>query len=386
MKRKIKIIADDKIPFLKGVLEPFASVGYVPGNSFSNEIVSDADALIIRTRTICNESLLKNSSVKLITTATIGFDHIDREYCDQNNIKWISSPGCNSTSVMQYITTVLLKIAQKDDFLLKTKTIGIVGVGNVGSKVQKIAEILGMKVLLNDPPRALKEGENGFVTLTEIMEESDIITFHVPLTREGKHKTYHMGDELFFSNLSKTPMIINSSRGEVIKTSALKSAVKAKKVGKIFLDVWENEPNIDLELMNYAEISTPHIAGYSADGKANGTATCVNEVNDCFNLGIESNWYPPDIPIAKKGNLIFIDCDNKTEQQIIEEVVSKTYDISYDDKKLKSNPDEFELHRGNYHVRREFSNYIVELNGCTPEVEKKIKHIGFNLKPIKIEL
>ena len=181
-------------------------------------------------------------------------------------------------------------------------------------------------------------------------------------------------------------MIINSSRGEVIETSALKSAVKEKKVGKIFLDVWENEPNIDLELMNYAEISTPHIAGYSADGKANGTATCVNEINDFFNLGIESNWYPPDVPIAKNGNSIFIDCDNKTEQQIIEEAVSKTYDISYDDKKLKSNPNEFELHRGNYPVRREFSNYVVELSGCIPEVEKKINNMGFKLKPSKIEL
>lgn len=384
MSRKIKIIADDKIPFLKGVLEPFASIKYLPGNSFTNEIVSDADALIIRTRTRCDESLLKNSSVKLIATATIGFDHIDRDYCDKNNIKWVNSPGCNSTSVMQYITTILLKIAQKDSFLLKNKTIGIIGVGNVGSKVKKIAEILGMKVLLNDPPRVRKEGDHAFVDLEKIMHESDIITFHVPLIREGINKTYHMGDELFFSNLAKSPIIINSSRGEVIESEALKSAIQANTIGKIFLDVWENEPDIDLELMKSAEIATPHIAGYSADGKANGTAVCVNEVNKFFNLGIKSNWFPTDVPMAEKGNSIVVDCENKTEQQIIEEIVSNTYDILYDDEKLKSQPNEFESHRGNYPIRREFDHYYVKLNGCSPDIERKIINMGFNINANKI--
>ncbi|MCW8848857.1 MAG: 4-phosphoerythronate dehydrogenase, partial [Melioribacteraceae bacterium] len=246
MNNNIKIVADDKIPFLKGVLEPFVQVEYFPGSKISSEKIIDADALIIRTRTKCNKDLLEGTNVKLITTATIGTDHIDVEYCEQNNIKWINAPGCNSTSVMQYITSALLSLAEKQNFILSDKTIGIVGVGNVGSKIKKIAETLGMNVLVNDPPRERLEGGNEFSNLEILKSESDIITFHVPLIREGIDKTYHLADETFFNQLTKKLIIINSSRGEVIKTSALKDSVSKGKISNIVLDVWENEPDIDL--------------------------------------------------------------------------------------------------------------------------------------------
>ena len=379
MNNKIKIVADDKIPFLKGVLEPYAIIKYFPGSKISRDNIIDADALIVRTRTKCNKDLLDGTNVKIVTTATIGTDHIDLEYCEQNNIKWLNAPGCNSTSVMQYITSALLTLAENDNFNLNEKTIGIVGVGNVGSKIKSTAENLGLKVLLNDPPREKKEGSIGFSNLNKIMKESDIITFHVPLNKSGDNKTFHLADEQFFNMLEKKPIIINSSRGEVIKTSALKDAIKGGKVSKTVLDVWENEPEINLELLNLVDFATPHIAGYSADGKANGTAVCVNAVNDLFNLGIKTNWYPKDIPISASGNKIEIKCGNKSNQEIIKEAVDNTYKISEDDKILRNSPQTFEKQRGDYQIRREFNNYEVNVKDCESKVVKKLENLGFKV-------
>ena len=182
----MKVVADDKIPFLKGVLEPFADVVYLPGKNISNNDLKNADALLVRTRTKCNEALLKGSTIKFIGTATIGFDHIDSDYCGRHQITWTSAPGCNSSSVQQYIGAALLKLQHDRGYILKDKTIGVVGVGNVGSKVAKLAESLGMKVLLNDPPRAMLEGSSGFVSIDRILKESDIISLHVPLNRTGR--------------------------------------------------------------------------------------------------------------------------------------------------------------------------------------------------------
>ena len=379
MNNKIKIVADDKIPFLKGVLEPYANVEYIPGNKISKENILYADALIIRTRTKCNSYLLEGTNVKIVTTATIGTDHIDIEYCEKNNIKWLNAPGCNSTSVMQYVSSTLLTIAENDKFKLNEKTIGIVGVGNVGSKVKRMAETLGMKVLLNDPPRETKEGSKEFCSFNRIMRECDIITFHVPLNKVGENKTFHLADEKFFNSLERKPIIINSSRGEVIKTSALKDAITKGMIRNSVLDVWENEPEIDVELLNLLNFATPHIAGYSADGKANGTAVCVNAVNDFFNLGIDTNWYPNNIPSSESGNNIEIQCKNKHDQEIIKEAVDKTYKISEDDKILRNSPKTFEKQRGDYPIRREFSNYEVVLTDCELDVVNKLEILGFKV-------
>ena len=380
MNNKIKIVADDKIPFLKGVLEPYADVEYFSGSKISKENILNADALIVRTRTKCNKDLMDGTKIKIVTTATIGTDHIDIDYCDQNNIKWLNAPGCNSTSVMQYISSVLLTLAQLENSNLAEKTIGIIGVGNVGSKIKKVAEILGMKVLLNDPPREREEGGNKFCSLDKIIKESDIITFHVPLNKQGIDKTFHLADETFFNKLEKKPIIINSSRGEVIKTVALKEAIKNDKVNSIVLDVWENEPNIDLELLDLVKFATPHIAGYSADGKANGTAVCVNAINDYFKFGMKSNWYPEHIPSSKNVNEIKINCESKTDQQIISEAVKNTYFIVNDDKVLRNSPETFEKQRGDYPIRREFQNYEITLLNCKTDIAEKVKKLGFKIK------
>lgn len=377
--KKIKIIADNKIPFLKGVFEPYADVEYYPGKEITNDKIIDADALITRTRTKCNEALLRNSRVKLITTATIGYDHIDIDYCRNNGIKWLNAPGCNSTSVMQYISSALLYLAKKENFNLKDKTIGIIGVGNVGTKISKIAEIFGMNILLNDPPRERAENNNKFVHINEIIRRADIITFHVPLNTDGPDKTFHLADNNFFSQLKKKPIVLNSSRGEVIDTSAIKNAIRTGTISNAVLDVWENEPNIDLELLSMADICTPHIAGYSADGKANGTSVCVNAVNNFFKLGIDSDWYPQNIPNANHATEVQIDCNNKSEQQIFDQIFQSTYDIKKDDEKLRTSPDTFEKQRGDYPIRREYGNYKIIHDNCNSEIISKLKMLGFTI-------
>ena len=263
----MKIIADNKIPFLRGALEPYADVVYLPGKETTAEVVRDADAMITRTRTRCDASLLEGSSVKVIATATIGFDHIDTAWCVEHGIIWRNAPGCNSWSVKQYITALLVTLARKRGFKLSEMTLGVVGVGNVGSKVAEAASILGMKVLLNDPPRERAEGPGAFVTLDYLIAHSDIITLHVPLQKEGPDATWHLFDAERIAQLRPSQILINSSRGPVVDCKALKAALQSRSIAGACLDVWEGEPELDPELVDLLDISTPHIAGYpAADG------------------------------------------------------------------------------------------------------------------------
>ena len=371
----IRIVIDDKIPFLKGVLESYAEIICLPGKEINRDVVKKADAMIIRTRTKCDESLLEGTSVKFIATATIGFDHIDTEYCEKNEIRWTNAPGCNSVSVQQYIASALFKIATKSYCRLKDRTIGIIGVGNVGSKVEKLSRILGMRVLLNDPPRARKEGEEDFVSLETVLHDSDIITLHVPLNMTGEDRTWHLFDEMLLGEMKKGVWLINSARGEVVKTSSLKKAIRSGKTGGVILDVWENEPDIDIDLMSEAFLATPHIAGYSTDGKAKGTSMVINSLSRYFNLPLQ-DWYPPDVPDPDKP-LILIDCKGKTSEKIIMEAVFHTYNIDEDDNSLRFNPADFEKLRGNYRTRREFPAFTVRLINRSKEAERILKESGF---------
>ena len=373
----IKIIADDKIPFLKGVLEPYADVTYLPGKQITRDVIMNVDALLIRTRTKCTDTLLKGTRVKFIGTATIGFDHIDTQYCEKNKIKWTNAPGCNSFSVQQYIAAALLKIASEFRFSLKDKTIGIIGVGNVGTKIEKFAKILGMKVLLNDPPRARKEGEKAFNRLDKILYESDIVTVHVPLNVVGEDRTYNLFNETSFKKMQKDAWFFNSSRGEVTDTAALKESLRSGKLGGAVIDVWENEPDIDQELMAKAFIATPHIAGYSTDGKANGTAMVVNSLCKYFEISLK-NWYPENVPQPASPE-IAIDGKGKSEEDILREAVFKTYNITVDDLKLRFSPSDFEKLRGEYPIRREFTSYKIDLNGGSKKVQKMLEELGFKI-------
>jgi len=378
MKRK-KIVADNKIPFLKGGLEPFADVEYLSPEEITASAVKDADALLVRTRTKCDANLLEGSHVKFIATATIGFDHINTDYCDSHNIKWISAPGCNSLSVMQYVASALLSLAEMKNLILHDLSMGIIGAGNVGTKVERVARAFSMKVLLNDPPRARLEGSENFVELDELISCCDIITFHVPLNKEGRDKTFHMADETFFEKFDSSKIIINTSRGEVVKTKALKNSIRNGTIKACVLDVWENEPEIDRELLSMIDIATPHIAGYSADGKANGTAVCVRAIGKFFGLGIDPKWYPAEIPQPPGSNTVEIDCWGKSDQQIFSEAVLHTYKIFEDDKTLRSSAETFEKQRGNYPLRREFPFYNIILKNCRKEIVNPLVELGFNV-------
>ncbi len=372
-----KIIIDDKIPFIRGAFEEVAEVEYLAGSSISATDVIDADALITRTRTKCNESLLQGSKVKFIASATIGFDHIDTDYCKENNIQWTNAPGCNSGSVLQYVLSALFAWERKYNFSLQDKTIGIVGVGNVGKKIAIAAKALGMEILLNDPPRAEQEGPEGFCSLDEIVEKADIITFHTPLNRSGKYCSFHLANEKFFkavSNRDEDIFIINSSRGPVVNNYELKEALRENIRMHACMDVWENEPAIDLEVMQLADFATSHIAGYSADGKANGTRAAVQAVSKFLKLGLD-DWEPAKPPHSQALEI--------NERDDITTTLKKLHDISYsieeDTKILKENPERFEKHRGDYRIRRELFTFPLQSNN--PErlnqLRKRISQISF---------
>jgi len=347
----MKLIVDINIPYLKGVLEPyFEEVLYLPGKQITHEDVKDADALLVRTRTNCNETLLEGSTIKFIGSATIGFDHIKTRYCETKGITWANAPGCNSGGVLQWVVCALLHLSQKKNFSLKGKVLGVVGVGNVGSRIAKAGESLGMQVLCCDPPRKRSENLSNFVDFQTIARNADIITFHVPLNYSGDDATYHLVNGNFFKHAKTNIVILNSSRGEIVETSSLVTAIQSGKVIASALDVWEGEPKVSPEIIKYIDIATPHIAGYSLEGKVNGTRMVIDALSKFFKLGLEP-WNPNPNPVDRRISL--------SSPSDIMSAVSKTYDILNDDKLFRRNPATFEQLRNEYSFRREFSAHDI---------------------------
>ena len=372
------VIADDKIPFLKGALEPFTDIEYYPGDSITPDLIKHADALLVRTRTKCDRHLLEGSDVKFIATVTIGFDHVDTAYCRHRGIYWTNAPGCNSASVNQYIASALIGCARKKGFKLEDRVLGVVGVGNVGRKVVRTAEILNMRVYLNDPPRVRNESICGFLSLESIIRECDIITFHVPLTYEGQDKTFHMVNTSMLAGLNRGTILINTSRGEIVDTAALKQARTEGKVSDLVLDVWENEPEIDRELLSMTTLATPHIAGYSADGKAKGTAMAVQALSRYFNLGMD-DWEPEDIP-APENPEIMLDCKDRDAESVLGDAVLATYWVDTDDIRLRTSVETFEKQRGFYPLRREFQAFTVRLKNEHSGIRQRMMKMGFRVE------
>ena len=331
----MKIVVDDKIPYIREKLALLADeVVALKGAEIGADDVRNADALIVRTRTRCDERLLNGSRVQFVATATIGFDHIDADYLLQVGIKWTNCPGCNSGSVAQYVECSLLLLEQKKGLNLRNTTIGIVGCGHVGSKVKAVAERLGMHVLVCDP----LQGNEEFVSLEVIEREADVITFHVPLTHEGPYATYHMADEAFFHRLSRVPYIVNTSRGEVVDNDALLSALEEGRVVDAVIDVWEHEPQLDERLLQRVFIGTPHIAGYSADGKVNADNMVIEALCRHFRLPHPGHIEAPSLPDG------FIYTGDPLQ----------LYDPLVDTEHLKQAPQDFEKLRNHYPLRREF--------------------------------
>ena len=389
------IVADSKIPYLKGVFEPYADMRYLNPGEITPETVRDADALIVRTRTKCDAALLEHSRVRIVATATIGMDHIDTDWCTLHGVVWRNAAGCNASSVAQYMASALLRVSLRHGVDLRGKTLGIVGCGNVGSKVAAAAAALGMNVLLNDPPRVRRAKLTGFVGLETIQREADFITLHVPLWGEeyGPWRTEHLADGDFFRSLKHKPFFFNTSRGDVVDEPALKEAIRTGRISGAVLDVWHNEPEIDRELLSLVDFATPHIAGYSADGKANGTSMAVEAVVEESSLWINGYAGHALQPLREsiqqmKADILakvpapanpVITLDPASPRPLADAVFA-SYDVAEDDALLRAAPERFEDLRGSYRVRREFPAYTVRSDNPLPSpLRDTLLKLGFRL-------
>ncbi len=348
MDRMIRIVIDSAIPFIKGVLEPYAEVVYKDGSAISRQDVMNADALIVRTRTKCGPALLDGTPVRFIATATIGMDHIDLQYCNEHGIIVRNSAGCNAGGVMNYVFSALYGVAARKAIRLEGDKLGIIGVGNVGRRVDSVASSLGFKVLKNDPPRMAEEGNEGFCPLDYLLANADIVTMHVPLNET----TRGMADDRFFALMKPGAIFINASRGEVVDEAALKRAIP--RLGQVIIDTWNNEPCIDRELLDMVDIATPHIAGYSYQGKQNGTSMAVRALARFFGIEPLYEFFPKTEIVDLES--IRLDLKGKSQGEIAS-VLQYNYPIFTDDFMFRMSPENFESLRTNYHYRREFYVY-----------------------------
>jgi len=378
----MKIVADVNIPFVKECFSSIGEVTIVGGREITPGVVADADALLVRSITPVDEKLLAGSKVRFVATATIGFDHVDIDFLGRSNIGFASAPGSNANSAAEYVIAGLLDIGQSYALDLEGRSIGIIGVGNVGSRVTKKCAAMGMEVYLNDPPLQRQTGDAKYLPLEKLFD-CDFITFHTPLTFEGRDKTYHLADEKFFKSLKQRCVFINASRGGVVDSSALKSAIRSGRLRAVILDVWENEPDIDTELLKMVEIGTPHIAGYSLDGKIAGMIMIYKAACEYFAVKPKFNlrdFLPePAVPELKVNPNI------TNDQDVLLSSVQKIYRIDKDDTRLRrvldkpaeNRGEHFDGLRKNYPVRREFQNTRVILEDTNSSLAKKLIGIGF---------
>lgn len=333
--KDLNIVVEANIPFIKGALEPYGNVRYLPAEDITPETVEDADALFVRTRTRCDAALLDSSRCRFIATATIGTDHIDQPWCESRGIEVANAPGCNAPAVAQYVFGSLMQVINRP---IGAHTIAIIGLGNVGSIVERWARGFDMKVLRYDPPRRRTEGGDDWATLEQIAAEADIITFHTPLTRGGEDPTWHMLDAGFLGKLRRAPILINSARGEVWDTEAVVAAKDTGLTGPLIVDCWEDEPYISNALLSRASVATPHIAGYSAEGKIRASQTVLDAVTTFFGLPrltIDAPMPPaPARTVSIRGIVESFNPDEMTAA-------------------LKADPAAFEALRNNYTLRAE---------------------------------
>ncbi|HEX7357084.1 MAG TPA: 4-phosphoerythronate dehydrogenase [Ignavibacteriaceae bacterium] len=375
----LKIVVDENIAFADKAFNQIGDVTLISGREITNSVLKNADVLIVRSITKIDEQLLKNTPIKFVGTATIGTDHIDLDYLKKNNIAFADAKGCNAYSVAEYTVAALLNLSLRLKFKLDEKSIGIVGVGNVGSKVADFTKALGMKVLLNDPPLQRDGDSREFVDLDEILK-CDIITIHTPLNLKGADKTYHLFDVEKLNKIRDYSILINTSRGPVINNPALLESIEDKHFNAV-LDVWEDEPEVNINLLKKVKIATPHIAGYSYEGKVNGTKLIYNAL--CNFLKTEKS-FQFDLARPDNSKLQF----NETENFAIglNNLIKSIYPIEDDDKNMRKmlemNKAErmnfFDLLRKNYPVRREFNNYQIQSNHLSKEIKTILQKLRFN--------
>lgn len=375
------------MPYAEEAFRTLGNVAILSPKDITPQQVRDTDLLLIRSTTVVDRALLKGSRVKFVGTATIGTDHMDLDYFEQAGIAWCAAPGCNANSVSEYITAALLCLGERHNFSLDGKTAGIIGVGNVGSLVVRKAEALGLRVLQNDPPKLEATGDAVFQPLDRILEASDIITLHTPLTKKGKYPTFHMVDDSFFKQLKPGCVLLNSARGAVVDSDAMLAAMDNGIVAHGVLDTWEGEPAFRTDVLKRMDLGTPHVAGHSFEGKVMGTVMVFREA--CRFLGVTHSWTPDSLlpePVVPEINL---NASGRDDETVLRDLVRCVYDIEADDHNLrkaavdndKQRQERFEQLRNNYPVRREFRFTRVTLQNSHPGLDKKVRGLGFTVQP-----
>jgi erythronate-4-phosphate dehydrogenase len=375
------IVADTKTAVAQEAFARLGEVRYLATSEISHSTIKDADVVLIRSETRVDRDLLEGTAVRFVGTATIGTDHVDLEYLRSRGIGFASAPGSNANSVAEYMVAALLEFARRKTIGLEGKTLGIVGVGNVGSKVLRNARALGMQVLLNDPPLADASRDRQFLPLDALMD-CDLITLHVPLTKEGPYPTHHLFDGRRLGRMKPGAVLINTSRGAVVNTEPLKSSLRSGRLGGAILDVWEREPDIDADLLSLVDIGTAHVAGFSLDGKLNAARMLFDAV--CRHFGLEAAWKEiQDLPRTAVEQIPVPAVSAREET--LRQLVLHCYDILVDDRQLRNiisipaekRSNHFHELRSGYPVRREFFNYTVKFSRPLTGLEPMLRTLGF---------
>ena len=371
----MKILVDENMPYARELFSRLGEVRAVPGRPIPMDALSDADALMVRSVTKVNEALLGDKSIKFVGTATAGTDHVDQAWLQQAGIGFSAAPGCNAIAVVEYVFSALLMLVERDDFALTDRTVGIVGGGNVGGRLQKRLEALGIKTLLCDPPRADNGDAGDFRALDELVAQVDVLTFHTPLYKEGPYKSLHLADEALIRRLKPGAILINACRGPVVDNAALLACLEEGQDLSVVLDVWEPEPDLNLALLEKVDLGTSHIAGYTLEGKARGT-TQVFEAYSQFIGQPQEVALSSLLPAPEFGH---ISLHGPLDQPTLKRLVHLVYDVRRDDaplRKVAGIPGEFDKLRKNYLERREWSSLTVECDDA--DAAALLQQIGFN--------
>ncbi len=370
----MKILVDENMPYARELFSRLGEVKPVPGRPIPEDELAGAQALMVRSVTKVNASLLSGTAVKFVGTATAGTDHVDQAWLGEAGIGFSAAPGCNAIAVVEYVFSALLMLAERDGFVLKDRTVGIVGVGNVGSRLQARLEAWGVRTLLCDPPRADRGDAGDFRPLEELVREADILTFHTPLFKEGPYKTLHLVDDALIGALKPGAILINACRGRVVDNAALLTRLEAGQDLSVVLDVWEPEPDLNVELLKRVDIGTPHIAGYTLEGKARGT-TQVFEAFSAFIGHRQQVALDTLLPAPEFGRITL---HGPLDQPTLKRVAHLVYDVRRDDaplRKVAGIPGEFDKLRKNYLERREWSSLYIQCDDA--EAASLLHKLGF---------
>ncbi len=375
------IVADENIPRVRECLDGTGEVRLLHGRKMTRADLAEADALLVRSITPVGRELLDGTSVRFVATATIGTDHLDTGWLDAQGIAWTSAAGCNARSVAEYVVAALLEVSVRHDLSLDGRTLGIVGCGNTGGGVAKLAPALGLNLLRSDPPLERAGAAGPWTALDDLIAESDFVTCHVPMNRTGADSTLHLVDSRQLGRMKPGAFLLNASRGAVVDNAALLDALNEGRIAGAVLDVWEGEPNIMLPLLERADLGTPHIAGYSAEGKYNGTLLVVRALLDHF--GLPPRDLPGLPPVGNGAGRPVV--EGTTAEATLNAVVRSTWDIREDDKRLRQSFDLPEGERGayfdrlrkEYPVRREFANHSVDTSGLDERTAGILRALGF---------